>query len=262
MRLNSAWRDEGSGLSSSSKDAAPPPSSVAVHPEYLLQNLQELERLVLFNRWMADTLKPFVGERVLEVGAGMGTLTEQLVPRRFYMATDIDPEYVRCLRERAEGRPYLRVAELDANNCHHFSALGATFDTALMLNVLEHVEDESAALTNLWSVLDAGGRAIILVPQGPSLYGTIDEIAGHYRRYTKETLQRTLEQAGFHVTHLIDFNRFSVPGWWFNGKILKRRVFLRSHLRFVDAVVPLLKRLDRRLPWGGLSLIGIGEKLR
>lgn len=261
MVLNNSRGDEGSDLSWSGKKVAPAPSDVAVHPEYLLKNLQELERLVLFNRWMADTLKPFVGERVLEIGAGMGTLTEQLIPRRLYVATDFDLEYVRCLQERAEGRPYLRVAELDAGNHHHFSALGAKFDTALMLNVLEHVEDESAALINLRSVLDAKGKAIILVPQGPALYGTIDEIAGHYRRYTKAMLQNTLEQAGFHVTHLIDFNRFSVPGWWLNGKILKRRVLVRSHLRVFDAVVPLVKRLDQRLPWGGLSLIAVGEKL-
>lgn len=239
----------------------PAPSAVAVQPEYLRQNLEELERLGLFNQWMADTVKPFVGERVLEIGAGMGTLTAQLIPRRLYVATDVDREYVRCLQERAEGQPCLRVADLDANNPRDFSSLGATFDTVLMLNVLEHVEDESAALANLWSVLDARGRAIILVPQGPALFGTIDEIAGHYRRYTKDMLRSALEQAGFRVTHLLDFNRFSVPGWWLNGRILKRRVLLRSHLRFLDAVVPLVKRSDRRLPWGGLSLIAVGEKV-
>lgn len=233
---------------------------VAAHPEYLRQNLEELERLGLFNQWMADTVKPFVGERVLEIGAGMGTLTEQLIPRRLYVATDFDREYVHCLQERAAGRPYLRVAELDANNRHHFSALGATFDTVLMLNVLEHVEDESAALANIWSVLDAKGRAVILVPQGPALYGTIDEIAGHYRRYTPGLVRSAMEQAGFHVVQLLDFNRFSVPGWWLNGRILKRRVLLRSHLRFLDAVVPLVKRCDQLLPWRGLSLIAVGEK--
>ena len=104
---------------------------------------------------MADTLRPYLGDRVLEIGAGIGTLTAQLIPRDLYVASDINPYYLQYLRSYAVGKPYLRVARLDAGAPEDFAGLRA-FDTVLMVNVLEHVPDEPIALGNVHAALGSG----------------------------------------------------------------------------------------------------------
>jgi SAM-dependent methyltransferase len=193
--------------------------------EYGSHILTVLDRARRFNLWMGETLRPYVGDRVLEIGAGIGNLTNQFIPRDLYVASDINPHYLHYLRSYSFGKPYLRVMEIDAGNSRHFCGLEQQFDTVLMLNVLEHVPDELKALHHLWSALEPGGRAIILVPQHPALYGTLDAALEHRERYTEAGLRRALTAAGFRIETVFDFNRFSVPGWWLHGKILQRKKF-------------------------------------
>jgi SAM-dependent methyltransferase len=222
--------------------------------------LSEMEHARRFNFWMGKTLRPFIGDRVLEIGAGIGTLTNQFIPRERYVASDINPHYLRYLQSYSFGKPYLHVVKVDAGNREDFNGFEEKFDTALMINVLEHVPDEGVALRNLWSSLEAGGRAVILVPQHPSLYGSLDEVLLHRERYTAATLQSALTDAGFRIEKMFDFNRVSVPGWWLNGKVLRRKRFSRIQLKILDLVMPLLSRVDRLWPWRGLSLIAVGVK--
>jgi len=227
---------------------------------YGAQFLVELERARRFNLWVGDTLRPYVGDRVLEIGAGIGTLTNQFIPRALYVASDINPYYLNYLCSYSFGKPYLHVLNIDASNPEHFSGLEKQFDTALMINVLEHVPDEQQALRNLCSVLEPGGRAVILAPQHPTLYGTLDEALERRGRYTVATLERLLTEAGFRVEETFDFNRFSVPGWWLNGKMLRRKRFSRVQLKVIDTILPVLKRIDRLWPWNGLSIICVGVR--
>jgi len=228
--------------------------------EYGSRILAQLEHARRFNYWMAKTLRPFIGDRVLEIGAGIGTLTNHFIPRELYLASDINPHYLRYLESYSFGKPYLHVLHLNAGEPDDFKGLEKKFDTALMINVLEHVPDEKLALQNLWSALEPGGRAIILVPQHPSLYGTLDEVLQHRERYTRAKLERALTEAGFRVEQIFDFNRVSVPGWWLNGKLLRRKRFSRVQLKILNAMMPILSRTDRIWPWNGLSIIGVGVK--
>jgi glycosyltransferase involved in cell wall biosynthesis len=228
--------------------------------EYGSHMLAELERARRFNLWMGDVLRPYVGDRVLEIGAGIGTLTNQFIPRELYVASDINPHYLRYLRSYSFGKPYLRVLKIDAVRPSDFSGLEQKFDTVLLINVLEHVPDEQQALRNIWQSLEPGGRAIVLVPQHPSLYGSLDEVLEHRERYTITKLRESLVNAGFGVDKIFDFNRVSVPGWWFNGKVLSRKRFSRVQLKLVNNSIPILRRIDHLWPWGGLSLIGVGVK--
>jgi glycosyltransferase involved in cell wall biosynthesis len=223
----------------------------------ILADLQDARR---FNKWMADTLRPYVGDRVLEIGAGIGTLTSQFIPRDLYVATDINAHYLHYLRSYAVGKPYLHVAKVDAGRPEDFAPLGVSFDTVLMINVLEHVPDEAIALDNVHNVLIPGGRAVILVPQNPKLYNSLDEALEHRERYTAAGLRASLERAGFRVEKVLDFNRTSVPAWFVNGGLLKRRTFSRIQLKGLELMMPAVRRLDRVIPWHGLSVVGIGVK--
>ena len=228
--------------------------------EYGSHILVSLEKVRRFNLWVGQTLMPHVGERVLEIGSGIGTLTSQFIPRKCYLASDINPSYLSYLRAYSIGKPYLQVQRIDAGVLDDFCGLEEQFDTVLMINVLEHVPDEQVALKNIWSTLVPGGRAVILVPQHQRLYGSLDIVLEHRERYTRKSLQQGLEQAGFCVDSLADFNRFSVPGWWLTGKVLKRKTFSPIQLKVLQMTMPILRRIDSLLPWGGLSLIAVAVK--
>jgi glycosyltransferase involved in cell wall biosynthesis len=213
-----------------------------------------------FNRWMADIVRPFMGTRVLELGAGIGNMTQHLVRgRKTYVASDIDAEHMARLRVRFRGRPNLEIRKCDLCDAADFEPLRGLFDSVVCLNVVEHVEDDLGALRNIFSALKPGGRAIILVPQDQKAYGTLDKVLGHYRRYSEAQLRARMEEAGFKVERMLHFNRVTRPAWRFNGQILKRRSFSRLQLQVFDALVPLWRRIDRFFPWPAVSVIAVGR---
>jgi SAM-dependent methyltransferase len=214
-----------------------------------------------FNRWMADTIRPYLGESVLEIGAGIGNLSRQLVARRKrYIATDIDDEHLARLRSRMAHRPNVEVRKADLANPADFADLRNSVDTVVCLNVLEHVKDDRQGLRNLHNTLLPGGRAIVLVPQGQWAYGRIDEMLGHCLRYSETELRERVLEAGFRIENVLHFNRISLPGWYLNGKLLQRPTIGAWQLRLFDRLVWLWRRIDRFLPWPSNSLIVVARK--
>ena len=212
-----------------------------------------------FNKWMADTVRPWLGVHVLELGAGIGNMTQHLSRgRKSYVASDMDEEHLARLRVRFRGRPNLTARRCDLTRPADFEDLRGRFDTAVCLNVVEHVEDDLLALRNIRSALKPGGRAVILVPHDQAIYGSLDKVLGHYRRYSEEQLRTRMEEAGFEIEQMLHFNRVTRPGWRFNGQVLRRESFGRFQLRVFDALVPLWKRIDPLLPWPAVSVIAIG----
>ena len=214
-----------------------------------------------FNRWMAAVIQPYIGQRVLETGAGIGNLTGILSPRReLYIAGDIDPEHLARLRARFQHRPRIEVRHCDLANPADFKPLAGVVDSVVCLNVLEHVEAEMASLGNIYMALRRGGRAIVLVPHGQEIYGSLDKALGHFRRYSREELKDKLEQSGFRVERILDFNRISRPAWYVTGCLLRRKTLSRFQLRIFDSLVWLWRRIDRLLPWPPTSIIAIAVK--
>lgn len=221
--------------------------------------LERLATAVRYNRWMFDRLRPWVGSRVLEVGAGIGNLSAFLVDRERLVLTDTRSEYLDRLRARFAGHPNVAVARLYLPDDDDALA-GQSFDTVICLNVLEHVADDVGSLHTILKLIGEGGRLVLLVPALPALYGTLDEALGHHRRYTRAELAAKFGAAGFRLRHIEYFNLASAPGWWFAGRVLRRRVIPGGSFRLYDALVPLF-RLERFLPWRlGQSLIAVGER--
>jgi len=221
--------------------------------------LLRLNRAPRFSRWMADVVRPYIGSRVLEIGAGIGNLTMHLVPRTVYWATDLNPEYLGTLERLRNNRPYLRIAHVDATDARSFP-VEQSFDTVIFLNVLEHLTDDAGAMRNVYGALENGGAAVVLVPSGPQLYGTLDEVLGHCRRYTEAQLIAVGQAAGFKCERVLKFNRPGVPAWWLNGKILRRKTFGLAQIRLLNLLTPIFRVLDPWLPLPPLSLIAIFRK--
>lgn len=222
--------------------------------------LARLARAPRFNGWMSDTIRPFIGTRVLEIGAGIGNMTQTLLPRDLYWATDINAHYLPSLRGMSLNKPYLHTAYCDVTKASQFPKPKGGFDTAVCLNVMEHVEDDLSVMKNLGACLAPGGRAVVLVPQGQWAYGTLDEVLGHIRRYDKARLSRLAGEAGLEVEALFSFNRIGLPAWILNGKLMSRRHFGLMQVKLLNVLTPLFRLIDPILPWPSLSLILVARK--
>jgi len=238
---------------------ASPPDPIAPQDASGAETLERLTSARNYNRWLTDRLQRWVGRRVLEIGAGLGSMSEFILDRERVVLSDTDPYYLARLRERFASRPNVRITKLRLPEADGGLA-AERLDTVICLNVLEHVPADVASLAAMRVLLPAGGRLVLLVPSLPSLYSTLDEALGHVRRYTPAELRRKFLDAGFRLLHLEYFNLAGIPGWWLTGRVLKRRLIPASSLSLYDALVPLF-RLERFLPWRvGQSLIAIGER--
>jgi glycosyltransferase involved in cell wall biosynthesis len=230
--------------------------SIYARDTYGSQILGRLNRAPRFTKWMADVIRPYVGDKVLEIGAGIGNITLRLIPRTFYWASDINPLYLTHLERLRPTRPYLHVGHTDAQLGETYPQ-GVQFDTVVCLNVVEHLADDTAAMRNIRSVLAENGRAIILVPCGPWLFGSFDEVLGHYRRYTRKQFQDLAARAGFQLEAMLSFNRVGVLGWWLNARLLRRKNFGYWQIKLLNLLTPVFRLLDPWLPLPPLSLIAI-----
>ena len=230
--------------------------------KYGSQILGRMARAPRFTRWMADLIRPYCGARVLEIGSGIGSITRQLVPRRRYVASDVNPLHLHTLRALRSDRPYLETQFCDVTDLASFPSAEGGFDTVIALNVIEHVEGDREALANMRAALAPGGRAIVLVPQGQDLFGTLDEVLGHKRRYSEASLTRLAVEAGFTVRAMLRFNRIGTLAWWLNGKVLRRRSFGLFQVMALNLLTPLFRLVDGSLPLAPLSLVAVLEPAR
>ena len=224
------------------------------------KTLQRTESLHRYNAWMWEKVAPYVGDRVLEVGAGTGNMTRYLSSREQVVASDVDPRYVQMLANTFANDPHVRACRFDLGVDAAPAGLDGGFDTVLCLNVLEHIEDDVAALRRIHGVLADQGRVILVVPALSRLYGEIDRAIGHYRRYERAELTHKLQTAGFVVEHTSTFNAIGALGWYVNSRLLKRRTVPGVQAHINDLMVPLL-RFEGRLGCPlGLSLLFVGRR--
>ena len=185
------------------------------------------------------------------------TLPKHLIPRAEYVATDINPLYLSTLGTLTDDRPYLRTNHCDVTDSGTFPETNEGFDTVICLNVIEHIQDDRAALKNIKKVLAVGGKAIILVPQGQWNFGTLDIVLEHKRRYSEESLRQLAADCGFEVQQILRLNRVGTLAWFINGKLIRRQSFGLLQIWALNWLTPLFRVIDRFLPVPALSLIAI-----
>lgn len=224
------------------------------------KTLRRISGLSRYNRWLWEQVEPFTGQRVLEVGAGIGTITRYLLSRQHVLATELDPHYLDRLRDTFAAYPNITVQPLDLNAGIPEWLTAQPLDTVLCVNVLEHLADDQQTIQHFFSLLPAGGRVVFIVPALHPLYGAIDTAIGHHRRYGRPEIEHKLGKAGFPVEELRFFNTLGIPGWYLNSCVFKRQTVPSFQACINDFLVPLL-RLEKHLhlPWG-MSLLVVGRK--
>lgn len=147
-------------------------------------------RLPLVEKWL-DIIDP---TSVLEVGAGIGSMGFRLASRYEYRGYEPDPTSFRVVLERFEtlGRGEVHNTEIPIEPDRRF-------DLVVAFEVLEHIDDDVAALQAWSRWLAPGGHVMMSMPANPDRFGPWDEKVGHFRRYTRTLLTEVLETAGFEV---------------------------------------------------------------
>jgi SAM-dependent methyltransferase len=224
--------------------------------------LQHLSKAEAFTRWVLDEISPWLGQRILEVGCGIGTYTAELaVGSRKITAMDMERGFVDEATRRLGRHPNVRLICGDATELDPTKPGDETFDTVILLDVLEHIEDDVALLARLRARLAPGGHLILKVPAMPSLFSPMDQAIGHWRRYDRAGLTDVVSRAGLEVERIWSFNAAAVPAWWWNGRVLKRRSPPQEQVALYNRLVPVLRPLDRlaRL-FCGISLFAVARR--
>jgi SAM-dependent methyltransferase len=223
-------------------------------PEVQGAVLERMEEARNYNRWLFARCEPYMGRRVLDAGAGIGTFTELAAPGREVVALEPDPELAPVLRRRMEALQNVTVVEGTAEQ------VDGEFDSVVCMNVLEHIPDDEAALRRFHDVLRPGGRLLLLVPAHPALYGGIDRAVAHERRYAKVGLREKLVGAGFGVERLRYVNPLGALGWLVSSRLRNREQVPEGPLLLYDRLVPILRQLDRVDVGVGLSLWAVARR--
>ncbi len=224
--------------------------------------LARMGRLDGYNRWLVGLFERSVGLRVLEIGAGFGNMTRHMTGRELVVASDLDPVALEYLRGSFRDEPGVRIASYSfpLGEAERAELRSLAIDTVVCLNVLEHIERDTATLSDLFALLSPGGRLILIVPALRKLYGSLDEHLHHFRRYEKAELEEKVRAAGFELEDVRFLNRPGILGWWVNGRLLRRRVLPSSQLAAFKLLLPILKREEAHPPSVGMSLLAIARK--
>lgn len=223
------------------------------------KSLQRLRGVRRYNEWVWNRLAPYVGERVLEVGCGVGSFTRFLRHRERVVATDNNEQYLTLVRNGFERFDNVEVRAVDWA-APELDGLGpGRFDTVLCLNVLEHIENDDNTLAAFASLLEPGGRLILQVPALHKLYGETDRAIGHFRRYERDELTMKLRGHGFEIEEASYFNVPGILAWYVNSVLLGRRTVPALQVRLADFLVPWLSIEQRWNPRRGMALIAVAR---
>ena len=234
----------------------------ATTAEYTVADQQRMQRARRYFAWQARMARQQIGQRIVEIGCGLGNFTEYLLDREQVIALDVVDDCLEHLRQRFPSRANLETRRLDVQDPEFLELRRYRPDTVVCLNVLEHVRDDRLALEHMHAVLEPGGRAVFILPAFESLYGPIDRNLGHFRRYSKSRWRGLAEASGFRVKQSRYLNSVGLIGWWFNAKVLKKTEQSESQIALFDSVVvPALSRVEGSIePPFGQSIFTVLEK--
>jgi len=219
----------------------------------IYESLETLSQTPKCYRWLCSRVQPYIRGKTLELGAGIGNFAQWA--RTFateYHATDVDSILVERLKQ-----DFPKAFRWDLFEPFPGDDL---YDTVIILNVIEHLQDDAGAMEALFNRLQPGGHLIVMVPAMHFLYGSLDRAFGHYRRYHKSEMIRLMEHVNLHVVRDMYLNIAGMFGWYLYGKILKHDQLPQELCSRFNLVLPLLK-IERPLAhFAGLSLITVGRK--
>ena len=233
------------------------PAAFDAADQDLREVLEDLEQAKNYSAWILHMIGPHVSGRILEVGAGRGTYSTYFADHGHLTALEPSEVHSAALRERLKGSNAVVItAQLDG------SAAPGSYDTVVLLNVLEHIPDDHRALGDIYEALAPGGKVVLWVPAFEALYGKFDQRIGHYRRYTRNQLLALVHKVGFQQVTARYTNMPGFLAWWLVVRLLGRTPTAGRLASVYDRFfIPVISRVERFVrPPIGQSLLVVAQR--
>lgn len=216
-----------------------------------------------YQKWMFNEVKPFLGTRILELGAGLGNMSTWLPHEKgLRLLTEADNELFDYLENKFKNTPNTIVKKIDLEQPFSTQVTEYNVDTIVSFNVMEHIDDHFAAFKEQIEVLKrskatGSKRLVALMPAHAFAFGSYDRVFKHYRRYEAQDLKKIFNQIDPDLkVKTFYFNLVSLLAWIYNGRIKKETTFKASQVKFFEKLVPILAPIDSflhkvlRVPFG------------
>jgi len=221
-----------------------------------------------YNSWLYELIKPYLFGKSLEIGGGIGNMTQLIFSNpqvQKHVVIDID---INCLSLQQESLLKLssNVAskvEFIHGDFNEVDFAQQLFDVVICFNVLEHIDNDQKAMKRMYELLNPGGTLILFVPAFEFLYGEIDKKLQHFRRYNKNRMSYLLSNTGFREIKMRYFNLIGFIGWFINFVVLNRKSQnYKQVIVFDKYILPIQSFLEKFTPWQpvGQNLFAVAEK--
>lgn len=237
--------------------------------EEIIKAQKDNSLTINYNKWIFDTISPYIGNKVLDVGVGCGNFLKYLLNKDLVVAIDILDIFVDTLCKTYSGSNNIHVFKCDIQGDDFMQiANNYSVDTVICNNALEHVEDDLKALNNIHKILCDAGRLVLILPAFKFLYSKWDKSVGHFRRYEFQEIKEKLAAANFSIKLNFYMNILGFFAWFINGRILgytpNTGHFIEGQAVFFDRyMVNSLRKIEKLLhPPFGQSLIIVASPIR
>lgn len=214
------------------------------------ETLKIISKASRFNHWMYSEIKSFLKGEILEIGSGIGNISQFVVADGLPITlSDFNPDYYQWLKKKFSGST--TVKDITQINLLHpefqkeYSLLYEKFDTVFLLNVIEHIEDDILAIKNCKYLLKQNGHLVLLAPAYNWLYCRFDRELGHYRRYTLDSMGAILKSSGLYIHSGNYFNGAGIIGWLLWGKIMKKKMIGDKEMSVFNRFVSIARIIDK-----------------
>ena len=231
-----------------------------------LDTLDTMSEARKLNAWQYEDSSRHLSGKILEIGSGVGNISAFYVEEnRDITLSDIRDNYLEKLTKKFEkGVSPNKIIKMDlvaSDFEEKYAKHIGTFDGLFALNVVEHIEDDTLAISNAKKLLKPGGKMVILVPAYQALYNGLDKALFHYRRYNKRSLNELFLKNDLSIDKSYYFNFAGILGWFVSGKLQKNNTIPGGQLKLYNSLVPIFKLVDlitfRKI---GLSVVCVGTK--
>ena len=235
-------------------------------PESLAYEGSELELFQAAHNWKrywASEVASFVGNKVIEVGSGLGANIPFLYrDQETWICIEPDPSLADQLRAKIAKGELPAVCEV-VNGMLKTIPASWTADTLIYADVLEHIENDHLEIARAVVHLEEGGHLIVLSPAYPWLFSPFDATIGHWRRYTRRSYEG-LTQQGLELVSIKYMDSLGIFASAMNRFILKARHPSEAQINLWDsAIVPASRRLDALTGYRfGRSILGIWRRCK
>lgn len=230
--------------------------------KYTGEELDVFEQAKNWKAYWSELVRPHMGQRILEVGAGTGSTTVALKNSNFARWVSTEPDASLCLKIEEKKNLGLISSKVEVVSCTIKNLpITGRFDTALYIDVLEHIEEDGGELAAVAELLDEGGKVIIVSPAYDFLYSPFDKKIGHFRRYNKKSINEIVPSC-LKMKELKYLDSIGFFASLANKILLRTSDPTQSQIAFWDRyMIPLSRAIDPVICYSaGKSIMAVMEK--